>query len=99
MKRARAAVDNCAYTWEVEGESIRRLTVAEAIEARAAQLERKEYLNEPLPLDELRNTKFEYKTPAERRYDPTACLAPAWMSKRFVSEANAFAVAAGCAPR
>ena len=57
LKPAQAlrAIENCACAWVVEGESIRDLTLAEAIAARHTQANERE----PLPLSEIHGLKYE----------------------------------------
>jgi hypothetical protein len=53
--QALKAIDACACSWVIEGESIRDLTLKESIEARNEQAS----LREALPRAELKNIKYQ----------------------------------------
>lgn len=58
FNQARRAVENCDCAWVVVGESVRSLTLAEAIAGRAQQAKDRE----PLPFAEVPGLSFEAPT-------------------------------------
>lgn len=71
FSRARKAVDNCACMWVELGTSIRDLTLAESIAARAVQAKNRE----PLPYSEVHGLKFEPALGMDRAYRESRVLA------------------------
>lgn len=78
FNQARKAVENCACAWVEHGVSIRDLTLAESIAARAQQAKDRE----PLPYAELFSLRFE---------GPKGTEGATRESKRLVYEAVLFA--------
>lgn len=81
-KQAVRAVDNCAAAWVVYGESIRDLTLAEAIAARNKQASERE------PLADAELPGIIYK-PAKQTPAAMHEMQIAWQANKFAYEATA----------
>lgn len=77
-KALRCISEQCSHAWEEDGVSIRKLSLAEMVAARAEQTR----MQEPLPLSEIPGLKFE---------PPPGALAGYRESRTLVLEAHQFA--------
>jgi hypothetical protein len=77
LNQARRAVDNCACAWVEKGVSVRDLTLAESIAARALQAKNRE----PLPYAEIPGLRFEV---------PPVMNGAEWQSRLLAYEASLF---------
>ena len=71
LSQAKRWVDDCAFAWVIEGVSIRRLTLAERVTARAEKARREE----PLPLSEIHGLRYEPPAGAVAAYRQSRMLA------------------------
>jgi hypothetical protein len=76
-KQALKSIEACSCAWVVEGESVRDLTLAEAIQARNVQAK----MRDPLPYAELFGLRFEGKEEGKRERNMLV-----WEATQFVSE-------------
>jgi len=77
FNQACKAVENCACAWVDVGVSVRDLTLAESIAARAQQVKDRE----PLPYSEVPGLRFEA---------PSGAVAAYWQSRLLAYEASVF---------
>jgi hypothetical protein len=82
-RQAMKGIDNCAFAWVVEGETIRDLTLAEAIAKRIEQAK----LQDPLPYYEVPGIFFEPPAAQEKSFFASHALV--WEAHDFARKCAA----------
>lgn len=84
LSQALKGIENCAFAWELEGKTIRDLTLAESINARN---ERALLRDQPLPYHEIPGIIYEPAKRNEKQH--YAGMERVWEAHQFAREARA----------